>query len=280
MVFVLIKKVGLKEIAIILLVTIIIFLIIYILILKGNSKRNEEYKKLDLELKSYNISYYTVYEEKDSTGQYKVYKLNLADQKKEFRKRLEESEYWSKNKFYEYIMSRFYEIVENDMIEIDRENLYYYDNKEIYAILDLKNAKLYYFENSIWNEHKDYSNIFGIKIENYNIREIYSVKGGPQNDGLDYYVYEFSKERGQDIVKNIDNNSKWSKERLDDKILNNFTYNKEVLSIQNGYYHYELVCRTSDENKKHNFTKEEATGCEIGVFDTDKNILYYYWQSI
>lgn len=35
----------------------------------------------------------------------------------------EESEYWSKNKFYEYIMMRFYEIVDNDMIEINRENI-------------------------------------------------------------------------------------------------------------------------------------------------------------
>ena len=81
------------------------------------------------------------------------------------------------------------------------------------------------------------------------------------------------------IIRNLDNNSEWGSDRLDDKILNNFIYNKDVLEIKNGYYHYELVCRTSDENKKHNFTKEEATGLEIGVYDVDKNILYYYWQS-
>lgn len=40
-----------------------------------------------------------------------------------------------------------------------------------------------------------------------------------------------------------------------------------------------LVCRTSDENKKKNFTEDEATGYEIGVYDMDKNILYYYWTS-
>ena len=93
-------------------------------------------------------------------------------------------------------------------------------------------------------------------------------------------MYEFSKEDGKDIVKGLANNSKWSTNRLDEKILSNFTYNKEVLSIENGYYHYELICRTSDKNKKRNFTEEEATGCEIGVYDTDKNILYYYWVSI
>ena len=40
-------------------------------------------------------------------------------------------------------------------------------------------------------------------------------------------------------------------------------------------YYVEQVMKT----KKHNFTKEEATGWEIGVYDADKNILYYYWQS-
>ena len=274
------KKKDLKEFAFILFVIIMIFLFFYMLVLKEKLKRDEDYKKLDLELSSYNIDYYTIYEEKDSTGQYKVYKLNLIDQKEEFRKRLEESEYWSKNKFYEYIMMKFYEKKGNERKELNRENLYYYNNKRVYVIFDLKNEKLYYFENSIWNNHKEYSNILGIETKKYNAREIYSVRGGPQNDGLDYYVYEFSKERGQDIVKNLDNDSKWSKDKLEDKILNNYTYNKEILEIKNGYYHYELVCRTRDEDKEKNVTKENATGCEIGVYDADKNILYYYWQSI
>lgn len=258
----------------------VIFLVNYIFISKTIFKTDRDYQKLDLGLETYNISYYTVYEEKDSTGQYKVYNLSIIAEKEDFIKRLEESEYWSKNKFYEYIMKRFYEIVDNNMIEIDRENLYYYNNKGIYAIFDLKNEKLYYFENSIWNKHKDYSNILGVDTKNYSTREIYSVRGGPQNDGLDYYVYEFSQEEGQHIEKELDSNPKWSRERLEDKILENFTYTKEVLEVKNRYYHYELVCRTSDENKKHNFTKEEATGYEMGVYDADKNILYYYWQSI
>ena len=138
------RKENLKDF---LFVTIIIFLIFYTIVLKENSKRDEDYKKLDLNLKSYNINYYTVYEEKDSTGQYKVYKLNLMGQQEEFIEKLEKSEFWSKNKFYEYIMMRFYDMVDNDMIEIDREDLYYYRNNEIYAIFDLKDAKIYYFEN-------------------------------------------------------------------------------------------------------------------------------------
>ena len=93
-------------------------------------------------------------------------------------------------------------------------------------------------------------------------------------------MYEFSKEQGKEIIETLEKNSKWNKNRLDDEILNDFEYNNEVLLIKNGYYHYELVCRTSDENKKHNFTEDEATGWEIGVYDADKNILYYYWQSI
>lgn len=279
MVFIL-KKNNLKEFVFILLVVITIFLIIYILISKATYKVDEDYEKLDLELSLYNIDYYTIYEEKDSTGQYKVYKLNLIGQKEEFKKRLEKSIYWSKNKFYEYIMMRFYEKIGNERVKLDREDLYYCKNKQVYAIFDLKNEKLYYFENNIWNNHKEYSNILGIETKKYNTREIYSVRGGPQNDGLDYYVYEFPKECGQDIIKELNSNTKWCNDRLDDKILDNFIYNKEVFEVKNGYYYYELVCRTRDENKKKNVTKENATGCEIGVFDADKNILYYYWQSI
>ena len=270
---------NLKEFAFIPLVGITIFLIIYIFISKVTFNVDEEYKKLNLELSSYNINYYIVYKD-DPLQKYTVYKLNMFGEKEEFRRKLEESSYWSKEKFYEYEMIRFYEIVDNDMIAIDREDLYYYDNKGIYAIFDLKNEKLYYLKSYLYGSHNNYSNILGVKTENYIKREIYSVREGIQYDGLDYYVYEFSKENGQDIVKSLDVNSKWSKDRLDDSILDDFEYNKEVLEIKNGYYHYELVCRTSDENKKHNFTKEEATGCEIGVYDVDKNILYYYWQSI
>ena len=268
-----------KTTALIMCTVIILGLIMYIFIIKEFAKKDNDYKKLGLEIKESNIEYSTIYDY-DMLYKYKVYKIkNYNNNMEKFKKQLEDNDNWSKNKFYEYIMSKFCEIKDDEKIKIDRENLYYYYKDGIYAIFDLKNAKLYYFENSIWNTHKEYSNILGIETKKYNTREIYSVRGGPQNDGLDYYVYEFSKECGQDIIRNLDNNSEWSSDRLDDKILNNFIYNKEVLEIKNGYYHYELVCRTSDENKKHNFTKEEATGWEIGVYDVDKNILYYYWQS-
>lgn len=268
-----------KTTALIMCTVIILGLIIYIFIIKEFAKKDNDYKKLGLEIKESNIEYSTIYDY-DMLYKYKVYKIkNYNNNMEKLKKQLEDNDDWSKNKFYEYIMSKFCEIKDDEKIKIDRENLYYYYKDGIYAIFDLKNAKLYYFENSIWNNHKEYSNILGIETKKYNTREIYSVRGGPQNDGLDYYVYEFSKECGQDIIRNLDNNSEWSSDRLDDKILNNFIYNKEILEIKNGYYHYELVCRTRDENKKKNVTKENATGCEIGVYDVDKNILYYYWQS-
>ena len=78
-------------IALIIAIIIIVYLTIYIFILKLSFKTDNDYQKLEIGLKSYNIRYYTVYEEKDITGQYKVYKLSLIDQKEEFRKRLEES---------------------------------------------------------------------------------------------------------------------------------------------------------------------------------------------
>ena len=76
----------------------------YVIISKLTFKVDEDYKKLYLALESYNINYYTVYEERT---------------------------------------------------ELDRENLYYYDNKGIYAILDLKNEKLYYLKSYIYGTHNN-----------------------------------------------------------------------------------------------------------------------------
>ncbi|MGN1326709.1 MAG: hypothetical protein ACI4VQ_01290, partial [Clostridia bacterium] len=128
---------------------------------------------------------------------------------------------------------------------------------------------------------EDFKETFSLKTEKEEIKltECYNNHGGLQNDGRDYYVYKFTEEKGEEIIETLKQSSKWSKDRLDEDKLDDFEFNKEVLSIENGYYHYELVCRTSDENKKKNITKENATGYEIGVYDADKNILYYYWTS-
>ena len=243
---------------------------------------NKEYKKLGLEIEEYDIEYCTVYTEDFWDGKYKVYKLKnySTHSMDEFRTQLERSDLWNKNKYYEYIMKEFSEIKDEDTILIDREDLYYYNGKNAYAIFDLKNAKLYYYINRVFNHHVDYPKDLNLNIRNYISREIYDVRGGPQNDGRDYYVYKFTEERGKDIIEELKQNQKWSKNRLDDDKLENFEYNKEVLDIKNGYYYYELVCRTRDENKKKNVTKENATGYEIGIYDVDENILYYYWESI
>lgn len=243
---------------------------------------NKEYKKLGLEIEEYDIEYCTVYTEDLWDGKYKVYKLKnySTHSMDEFRTQLEKSDLWDKNKYYEYIMKEFSEIKDEDTILIDREDLYYYNGKNAYAIFDLKNAKLYYYINRVFNHHVDYPKDLNLNIRNYISREIYDVRGGPQDDGRDYYVYKFTEERGKDIIEELEQNQKWSKNRLDDDKLEKFEYNEEVLSIENGFYYYELVCRTRDENKKKNVTKENATGYEIGIYDVDKNILYYYWESI
>lgn len=73
-------------------------MIFYIIISKATSKVDEDYKKLDLELESYNINYYTVYED-DALMKYKVYKLSIIGENDKFRNKLEESSYWSKTNF-------------------------------------------------------------------------------------------------------------------------------------------------------------------------------------
>ena len=243
---------------------------------------NKEYKKLGLEIEEYDIEYCTVYTEDFWDGKYKVYKLKnySTHSMDEFRTQLERSDLWDKNKYYEYIMKEFSEIKDEDTILIDREDLYYYNGKNAYAIFDVKNAKLYYYINRIFNNYVDYHKDLNLDTRNYISREIYDVRGGPQNDGRDYYVYKFTEERGKDIIEELKQNQKWSKNKLDDDKLENFEYNKEVFDIKNGYYYYELVCRTRDENKTKNVIKENATGYEIAVYDVDENILYYYWESI
>ncbi len=273
------KTEKLKTIVLVVALTIIFFLMIYIFILKTFCKIDNDYKKLGLELNTYDIDYCTIYDE-DFFGIYKVYKLNMVgDDKDKIRNMLEINNYWSKEKFYEYIMMKFYEESNKETIELDKDDLYYYHKNGIYAIFDMKNEKLYYSKNYLCSTHNNYSKILDIKINDYNKREIYDVRGGLQNDGRDYYVYEFTKEKGKEIIRTLKKSSKWSKNKLEDDKLDDFEYNEEVLSIKNGYYHYAKVCRTSDENKKYNFTDEEATGWEIGVYDVDKNILYYYWTS-
>lgn len=239
-----------------------------------------DYKKIGLEIKANDIEYCTIYSYNEFS-EYKVYKIKnyYSDSMDDFKNQLENSNLWTRNKFYEYIMMEFYEMKENETYDIDKENLYYYNKKNIYAIFDLKNAKLYYFTPGIFISNPNYSSILGIKIEKYIDREVYSVRGGPQNDGTDYHTYEFTQEKGNKIQMELNNNKDWSKEKLDEDIIDCFEYNEEVKSIQNGYYYYKKVCRTSDENKKYNFTDEEATGYEVGVYDADNNMLYYYWTS-
>lgn len=242
---------------------------------------DRDYQKLGLNIEYYNIEYYTVYEEDCLGGNYKVYKIKnyYSDSMDKFENQLETSELWSREKYYEYIMREFYEIKDDERIYIDRENLYFYNGRGAYAIFDLINAKLYYFENRVFNQHKDYHEDLDLDTRNYENREIYSVRGGTQGDGTDYYVYKFDEENSKKIEEIIDKSEIWSKEKLDDKILESFEYNSEIFDIQNGYYHYKKVCRTSDEYKKEHFTDEEATGYEVGVYDVDSRVLYYYWTS-
>ncbi len=276
------KKIILYILLLLVSCIIVSFLSVEITKLYFSINRNTDYKKLGLEIDQNDIEYCTTYREDILDGKYKVYKLKnyYEGSMDNFKNQLEESNLWDKNKYYEYIMKEFSEIKDDSSIPIDREDLYYYNGKNVYAIFDLKHAKLYYYINRIFNNHEDYYEVLNLDIKNYISREIYDVRGGPQNDGRDYYVYNFTEEREKDIVQQLEQNQKWSRNKLDDDKLKNFEYNQEVLNISNGYYYYELICRTSDVRKKEIVTEETATGYEMGVYDTDNNTLYYYWESI
>lgn len=275
------KKVILHIILILIIVIVVSFLSTKITELRFSIYGDIDYKELGLNLDSHDIVYYTVYNQ-DIFDEYKVYKISdyyKNENVNEIKEKLENSNEWSKEKFYEYIMMKFYERIDGKITEIDREDLYYYNKGLIYAIIDVKNAKLYYLKNNIIDYHNDYDEILGIKLNNYTNMEIYNIKGqDAQNDGIDYYTYKFNEEKGKEIEKNLNKSQIWSTEKLDNEILDCFEYNSEIFDIQNGYYCYKKVYETNNSYKNVNSDKKE-TGYEVGVYDCDKDVLYYYWLS-
>lgn len=265
---------------ILLIVLIMIFVSLTSIELTKELYRNNYYQQVGLKINEYDIEYFTTYEGNPLYGEYIVYKFKnyYSDSMEEFKKQLEVSKLWNKKKYYEYIMQEFYEIKDENKVYIDRNNLYYYHGKKKYAIFDLNNAKLYIFLNRNNNHHKDYNKILELEVSDYISREIYSIRGGWQNDGSDYYIYKFSDKQAENIENTISKSKIWNKEKLDNQILESFEHNNEVFDIKNGYYHYKKICRTCEESK--NVTDEEATGYEVGVYDIDNNILYYFWESI
>ena len=79
-------------------------------------------------------------------------------------------------------------------------------------------------------KHKNDSEILDIKTDDYMKRDIYRVSGGPQNDGIDYYVYQFDESVGESIEERLKTLEGWSTEKLSDDILANLEY-KRLLTI-------------------------------------------------
>ena len=275
------KKVILHIILILIIVIVVSFLSTKITELRFSIYGDIDYKELGLNLDSHDIVYYTVYNQ-DIFDEYKVYKISdyyKNENVNEIKEKLENSNEWNKEKFYEYIMMKFYERIDGKITEIDRDDLYYYNKGLIYAIIDVKNAKLYYLKNNIIDYHNDYDEILGIRLNNYTDMEIYNIKGqDAQNDGIDYYTYEFNEEKGKEIEENLNKSQIWSTEKLDNEILDCFEYNNEIFDIQNGYYCYKKVYKTNNSYTNVNTDRKEI-GYEVGVYDCDKDILYYYWLS-
>lgn len=168
------KKVILHIISILVIVIVVSFLSMKITELRFLIYGDRDYQELDLNLDSYDILYYTVYNQ-DIFDEYKVYKISNSyqgDSIDEIKTKLENSNEWSKEKFYEYIMMKFYERIDGKITEIDREDLYYYNKGLIYAIIDVKNAKLYYLKNNIIDYHNDYDEILEIKLNNYTEKKL------------------------------------------------------------------------------------------------------------
>ena len=98
------------------------FLSIVITKLFFSINRDEDYKKLGIEIKQNDIEYCTIYTDDFLDGKYKVYKLKnyYTDCMSEFRTQLEESNLWDRNKYYEYVMKEFTEIKDEETIPIEK----------------------------------------------------------------------------------------------------------------------------------------------------------------
>ncbi len=239
---------------------------------------DKDYEKTGLSIKKYNIDYYTVYND-SGLGKYKVYKIGI-NSVKDIIKQIENNSEWSKNKFYEYIMESFkIPNKEDDYDDIIKNDLYFSNLNGAYMIFDTKNRELHYLTRGLFLYDESDSSKLGIEMNDYINKEVYSVRGGPQMDGEDYYIYEFSKEKGKQIEEYLKNSNEWKNERISGDKLNFFSENEEVYEIKNGYYYFKLINRTSDDYKRKHFTEEEATGFEQAIYDIDSNRFYYLWIS-
>ena len=92
----------------------IVCLIIYILKLKIFGVIDNDYKNVGLKIEDYNVEYCTTYSY-DKLSKYKVYKIKnyYSNSMEKFKIQLENSDLWSRDKFYEYIMKEFYELKED-----------------------------------------------------------------------------------------------------------------------------------------------------------------------
>ena len=109
--YVTITKVILHIILILVIVIVVGFLSMKITELRFLIYGDRDYQELGLNLDSHDIVYYTVYNQ-DIFDEYKVYKISdyyKNENVNEIKEKLENSNEWNKEKFYEYIMMKFYE---------------------------------------------------------------------------------------------------------------------------------------------------------------------------
>lgn len=113
-----------------------------------------------------------------------------------------------------------------------------------------------------------------LKIKNYDI--LYYTTYKEDWLGGKYKVYElkdYSSDSMDEFRSQLETSNLWSRDKYYEYVMQEFYERKDNDKI-------DKVCRTSDKYKKEHFTDEEATGYEVGVYDSDKHILYYYWESI
>lgn len=108
--------------------------------------------------------------------------------------------------------------------------------------------------------------------------EIISTEGAFPADGKTYIIYYFNKESAQRILGEIESSTVWKPLEQEDY----FRIENRMKKVKNGYGYYESLDHTQEIYDRFNPVENERIGgtwlreFEIGVFDSDNYILYYY----
>ena len=141
----------------------------------------------------------------------------------------------------------------------------------------------------VGNFYTDKREVYLPKLANLGFRsipmcddiKIISTSGGFPADGQTYIIYYFNEESAKYIIEHIKSSTVWKPLSEGDYFLTE----DEMKSVKNGFGYFENLDHDREVFDRYNPVENKRLGgflpteYEIGVFDTDNYIMYYYrWE--